>query len=451
MRMDGQPQAKPTSRAVVFIHGIGDQTPGSSVRSFVNGLLGGNLTWAADKPAPYVSSQDHLDSTYELRRLHVWSDKESGRPGTDFFELYWADLMPPLTPSEGINWLKGLGKRPYKDMPPQMRPVWLLTRVVGLLVVIAGLTLAAIFGVAKARTGLSKVLAFGPLAFVIGIVRGGVNSFLRSSLGDAARYLSPHPSNVAARSKIRARGLDLLERLHADPRYERVIIVGHSLGSVIAYDIVNLYWSGHRFFPPGLPDSTDTQPALATYETLSVASLDPAAHLAAQGELWEENIRLGSRWLISDMITLGSPLAHGQLLMADSAVDFERRKMQRELPCCPPLPDILRPGQSDEARVQAFSPGFAPSRRVLHVGGVFASTRWNNLYFPVTWGFLGDPVGGPVAPQFGLGVVDHPVTSNLGFVRTRTPRAHSNYWSPSTPPTPLRDANEALRALLGFT
>jgi hypothetical protein len=42
------------------------------------------------------------------------------------------------------------------------------------------------------------VLAFGPLVFVIGIVRGGVNSFLRSSLGDAARYLSPHPSNVAA-------------------------------------------------------------------------------------------------------------------------------------------------------------------------------------------------------------------------------------------------------------
>jgi hypothetical protein len=53
--------------------------------------------------------------------------------------------MPPLTPSEGINWLKGLGKRPYKDMPPQMRPVWLLTRVIGLLVVIAGLVLALIF------------------------------------------------------------------------------------------------------------------------------------------------------------------------------------------------------------------------------------------------------------------------------------------------------------------
>jgi hypothetical protein len=227
--------------------------------------------------------------------------------------------------------------------------------------------------------------------------------------------------------------------------------VGHSLGSVIAYDIVNLYWSSHRFFPRGLAGSSDSQPALAAYEALSVASPDPVAHSVAQGELWEENIRLGSRWLISDMITLGSPLTHGQLLMADSAVDFERRQIQRELPCCPPLPDIIRPGQSDEARVQAFSPIFAPSRRVLHVGGVFASTRWNNLYFPVTWGFLGDPVGGPVAPQFGRGVVDHPVTSNLGFVRTRTPRAHSNYWSPSTPPIPLRDANETLRALLGFT
>jgi hypothetical protein len=85
--MEDQPHTKQSSRAVVFIHGIGDQTPGSSVRSFVNGLLGGNLVWATDRPAPYVSSQDQLDSTYELRRLHVWSDKETGRPGTDFFEL----------------------------------------------------------------------------------------------------------------------------------------------------------------------------------------------------------------------------------------------------------------------------------------------------------------------------------------------------------------------------
>lgn len=62
---------EPAVHAVIFIHGVGDQTPGSSVRTFLDGLLGGHLVWAVDRPAPYISSRDEFDTTLELRRLHV--------------------------------------------------------------------------------------------------------------------------------------------------------------------------------------------------------------------------------------------------------------------------------------------------------------------------------------------------------------------------------------------
>jgi hypothetical protein len=44
------------------------------------------------------------------------------------------------------------------------------------------------------------------------------------------------PDNIAARKQIRERGLALLSELHKK-EYERIIVVGHSLGSIPAYDL----------------------------------------------------------------------------------------------------------------------------------------------------------------------------------------------------------------------
>src|SRR5262249_35906130 len=38
------------------------------------------------------------------------------------------------------------------------------------------------------------------------------------------------------------------------------------------------------------------------------------------------------RWLITDFVTLGSPLAHAEFLIAASADDLAKRKFERELP-----------------------------------------------------------------------------------------------------------------------
>src|SRR3546814_8122774 len=61
--------------------------------------------------------------------------------------------------------------------------------------------------------------------------------------GDAARYFSPDPDNVEARQKIRLAGIQVIEKLTASKAYDRIIVVGHSLGSAIGLDIVSYGFS----------------------------------------------------------------------------------------------------------------------------------------------------------------------------------------------------------------
>lgn len=62
------------------------------------------------------------------------------------------------------------------------------------------------------------------------------------SIFDAARYLNAAPANIAERHAIRRDGIALLKKLH-DPAsgYDQIVIVGHSLGSVIGYDMLKHY------------------------------------------------------------------------------------------------------------------------------------------------------------------------------------------------------------------
>jgi hypothetical protein len=73
---------------------------------------------------------------------------------------------------------------------------------------------------------------------------------IRGIIGDAARYLHVAPANVQCRHAIRQAGIKVLDTLH-ERGYDRIIIVGHSLGSVIGYDILTHAWpSYHRAVPP---------------------------------------------------------------------------------------------------------------------------------------------------------------------------------------------------------
>lgn len=100
---------------------------------------------------------------------------------------------------------------------------------------------------------------------VLAVVLLGLRYALRHYLGDVAVYVTADDKaeHFAARSRILAECTDALKRLLTSAeRYDRVLLVGHSLGSVIAYDAVNrlLNETWARPHSPGSPTSpTRTQ------------------------------------------------------------------------------------------------------------------------------------------------------------------------------------------------
>lgn len=133
----------------------------------------------------------------------------------------------------------------------------------------------------------------------------------------------------------------------------------------------------------------------------------------------------GVKWLVTDFITLGSPLAHADWLMFDDDPALQADSFsQREYPSCPP--DIGRgifyPGEYTSGNKNAL---------VAHHAALFSVTRWSNAYFPVQ-GLYGDPVGGEIAPIFGSGVRD--VRVRIHSLEAHVPSerlgiAHTKYWN----------------------
>ena len=126
---------------------------------------------------------------------------------------------------------------------------------VGTGVVIAGVIWAALHTPATTATASGAVLAF--VAIWRTFIAPMVGTTLTDVVGDAARYLDVSAQNVARRYDIIRGGIDMLRKLHEEReeshetiatkrriryRYSRVVLVGHSLGSLIAYDLVRHYW-----------------------------------------------------------------------------------------------------------------------------------------------------------------------------------------------------------------
>jgi hypothetical protein len=155
-----------------------------------------------------------------------------------------------------------------------------------------------------------------------------------------------------------------------------------------------------------------------------------AAFQEAQRALWLEQRQLGNPWLITDFVTLGSPLAHADLLLASGRDDLRTRQQQRELPTCPPVGELQRRNSTVERYhyEKSYAVGGEPrSIRVLHHAALFAVTRWTNIFVPIRFGLLGDLVGGPLRDVFGWGIGDVAVSD--GWQRLLPMLSHTKYWS----------------------
>jgi hypothetical protein len=267
----------------------------------------------------------------------------------------------------------------------------------------------------------SSVLAWAVVAFYLAVNA----AFLQPYLGDAGRYFRGSPANVAVRRTIRKEAVDMLDRLHTSGLYDRIIVVAHSLGCVISYDMLRAYFSrvcdelppvagfGDDFkyidtasWQPNQPASREEKKALRQKARNVIAEI---AHATVNRPARDTAYR---SWLVTDFVTLGNALTHAHFLMClgesreDLEKDFQRRVREREFPTCPPK-------RLDRDGLLAFDNPKTAAKTVHH-GALFGLTRWTNIYFPLEQLFWGDAIGGPVAPIFGSHIVDLPVSTRTG-------------------------------------
>ena len=398
-------------QAVVIVHGIGEQIPGDTLRGFVATVAGGSADTVWSRP-------DRHSGSYELRSLTL--SRTGRRPATDFYEYYWAHVIRDTTMTDVGIWLWSILWRLPWRVPNHLRIVWALAWA---LVVAAGSLVLQLQELPESGVPWISLAVTAGIAVATGIV---VHRF-----GDAARYLSPRPNNVRHREVIRERGLSLLNTLHRSGRYDRIILVGHSLGSVIAYDLVTHLWAQMNASHLRLDDVSFK--ALAALERAANGNGDEADGSPArsndphrlQHATWGELRRNGQPWLISDLVTLGSPLAHAELLLAQDRFDLADRVQQRELPVAPP---VRENGRFAYRSAYVSRLGNRRSRDVLHHAAPFAVVRWTNLYFPAPLGLFGDAVGGPLRPQFGQWVRDVALGKDLPWHKRWTLLAHTCYF-----------------------
>jgi hypothetical protein len=486
---------KPKKLAVVVIHGMGEQQPMQTLRGFVEAVWQSDpeLFAGLDKPEDHElwdtwTKPDKLSGSSELRRITTARARNPGEDGAkgkraDFFELHWADLTADSTWGDFGTWFKGLLlRRPWRcEVPPRVRLPWALLWLLVVLIVLSGIS--------AALPNIVKAIGFDPLkgtwvgwlldsrwltAFALAslAVGGVVKGFLTLYFGDVARYVTAAPRNIRVRHEARERGLKLLRELTRSDHYDRIVVVGHSLGSVLAHDLVSLFWfesTGSLRAAAGSPlhqaildcqlageallksagwrpsnanelrrddDPCDCQVDRPLWSEDARAKL--AGYRLAQRVLYQQLAALrltgpdaSSRpaWLISDLVTVGSPLTHAEFLLARGLCELRVMMNGRELLRCPPVFEMdakQRFGLMHEVEGM-------PGHWAMHHAAAMAPTRWTNVHDASgPWAFLsGDLISGPVARDFGPAAVD---------VRVRVERpgglfprlfTHTDYWTQS--------------------
>jgi hypothetical protein len=533
------PEPRKRKQAVVIVHGMGEQKPLETLRGFVETVWG-----AAPVPRDAPSPDDVWlvpDMRAGLKELaRVTTRRNADGVATDFYELYWSDLLVGNTLAQINAWLRGLLLRWPHQVPRESFSLWVVLWVlVGAIVALAayvGLTgspselwklisgvdavqngwtaaasvaaavvlfllmrhwLAAALAAwtnadstfpgiwatvtprtASASTVLSWLAAIVvPVAvglalycwfpwsilatprawalIVAALIAAALSAWVVPVFGDVARYVRTSPDAVSARAEIRERGVELLRALHgptggaADRRYdygnetgyERIVVVGHSLGSIVAYDVLRLFWEerGPTSRNPATGDALARLRATDGYcrSAAEKGTFETAAFRIQQGKLAASLAEQPGSWRISDFVTLGSPLTHAEFLVSRDRAAFEERKAERLFPTCPPM---LEPGKL---------PSFLYSGlQYAHHAAMFSAMRWTNIHDPGAMPFLGDFISGPCAPNFGPGIVDVAVTIDRGGPLGRLV-THTDYWNPRASGT-VADTEAAKLGLAGL-
>ncbi len=521
-------KAERRKQAVVVVHGMGEQRPMETLRVLAETL--------ADKRGVFIIP-DQATGSAELARIRVTGSGEE--PNTDFYELYYADLLGGGSFAQLRGWVAGLMLRWPHQVPKEVWRIWIFlwAVVLGTLVWLgplltsnpvkqftdfmgsakgnpspAQIIILAVFccllllflvyesgrHVRDRRTApnaarslsinwtfVSPVLIVGTVAaaawhglpwreltfadascppegcdceaasvfchlirakwiqvLIAALVWFGVTKFGVPYFGDVARYVGVDPDLIAGRKAIRERGISLLTELHDrkaykdgietdQSEYDRIIVIAHSLGSIVAYDVMRIFWaqrniSSFHKVPDAAIKAMDDMADLPVYSSVQ----SDAQHNALAG--LQSSIAVTMRaekaaWRISDFITMGSPLARADFLMSRDWPRFQKNIDERRFPTCPPVLEKAKAGSSEKDGFTFYS--HKAGSKIPHHGAMFAATRWLAIYDPIRkLIFGGDFIGGPVKQLFGHGISQMAVKiTRPGWVLPNIV-THTDYW-----------------------
>ena len=427
-------RTKRLRQAVVIVHGMGEQRPLEMLNNFIDAAIPGATAVFDEKTGNpvYHSRPDPDGSSFETRfYLARGTDRY---PQTDFYEYHWAHMMQGNRLSDlWETFLRVLLQPPWK-VPSGLRVVWLLFWGI-----IAGaawyfwqrhpddqaLSLAGLITALTGGGALAAVMTWLATKFIPGKIT--------ASFVDVVRYLDTSPRSYAVRRNIRKGMIEFLQDLHAkqhdgSPRYQRIVVVAHSLGAYVAYDGITYLWTlmNQQHDGAGAPPVDEgilKELEAEAEQLLKTPRHDPARYRALQRKLWLEFARHGNPWRITDFVTAGTPMYMAHLLMTKNLGAFTEKVDRREYAVCPPKHD--QPGGSAKNSLYTYA---YRGGTVLYHAAPFALVRWSNMWFPARLGFFGDWFGGPLKPLFGAGIKDVALNGN-GWRRFLPAWAHALYFS----------------------
>lgn len=216
--------------AVLLVHGIGEQVRGATLAKFLRGL---NSTLAV---APTIVTVDEVSARVTI----------DGH-GFDVREVWWADLLSGGTAKgsfkpldvHALAWFPWLNLRfkVYTGRPIVRSLVW--TLVLGPVAILLQFTLrlwlAIITGVMALRRRVTRIFGVAPMkplpvSYVLDSVVADVTNYVASA-ASATRAGSPL---AGAAALIQQRFIDAVRAANPDGR-KSLVVVAHSLGTVIAY------------------------------------------------------------------------------------------------------------------------------------------------------------------------------------------------------------------------
>ncbi|HZL28453.1 MAG TPA: hypothetical protein VFC39_18160 [Acidobacteriaceae bacterium] len=274
--------------ACMVTHGMGQQVPFETAASIAEAFVRGRPPQS--KPQANRVRLSTAPDSELVSRMELIYAAQNGEPETHvhIYEGYWAPLTEgKITYVQALSFLfsgawsgivttitrkfdRWIFGRMY-DLPPKKHTLFILVAV--LLVLAAGLLLAFLCGVELthfyaslknlAKQPLLQLPAYLEIIFLThwrGLIRTALlvviafiyryflNLFVIEYLGDVAIYVSSYKVSAfeeirnAIQKKVVTVGQQIFQAadpVTGAPLYDGVIFVGHSLGSVVTYDLIN--------------------------------------------------------------------------------------------------------------------------------------------------------------------------------------------------------------------